>query len=57
MCFKRTDVKSWFEAAALKRVNIDCVGQNCCTSSGKGEQAAISIFVMGGEIRLFERCV
>lgn len=49
MGFKRPEVKSWFEAAGLKQVTTDCVGQNCCASSGKGEQAAISIFVAWGE--------
>lgn len=49
MGFKREDVKRWFEEAGLKQVAVDCVGQNCCASSGTGEQAAVSIFVAWGE--------
>lgn len=49
MGFKRPDIQAWFEAAGLKQVEVDCVGQNCCASSGKGEQAAVSIFMAWGE--------
>ena len=50
MGFKRDDVTQWLSNAGLKKVGIDCVGQNCCTTSNCGcEEAAISIFVAWGE--------
>ncbi|MCX7920648.1 MAG: class I SAM-dependent methyltransferase [Clostridia bacterium] len=50
MGFKREDVISWFEAAGLKNVSIDCAGGNCCAESSCGsESASISIFAAYGE--------
>ena len=50
MGFKREDVKNWFVEAGLKEIKIDCVGENCCSSSQSGEQfAKISIFVASGK--------
>ena len=48
MGFERTDVERWFVDAGLEGVVVDCVGQNCCTESEQGEDAAISIFVASG---------
>ncbi|GAK61246.1 methyltransferase type 11 [Candidatus Vecturithrix granuli] len=48
--FKREDISRWFEAAGLKHVSVDCVGDNCCAQSNCGcEAAAVSIFVASGE--------
>jgi len=49
MGFKREDVRRWFEAAGLKNVIVDCVGESCCVQSSCGEHASISIFVASGE--------
>jgi len=49
MGFKREDVRRWFEAAGLKNVIVDCVGESCCAQSSCGEHASISIFVASGE--------
>lgn len=49
MGFKRVDVKKWFLDAGLKDVVVDCVGGNCCATSGCGsESASISIFIAYG---------
>jgi ubiquinone/menaquinone biosynthesis C-methylase UbiE len=48
--FKRDEVKRWFKEADLKDVVLDCVGENCCTTSSCGkENARISIFVGSGK--------
>jgi len=50
MGFKRDDVRRWLEAAGLKQVAVESVGENCCATSSCGTQsAAISIFVASGE--------
>ncbi len=47
--FKREDVQRWFEEAGLSHVAVQCVGSNCCTTSGCGtQQAQISIFIATG---------
>jgi ubiquinone/menaquinone biosynthesis C-methylase UbiE len=50
MGFKRVDVRHWFTEAGLKKVTVDCAGENCCAQSSCGEEyASISIFVASGE--------
>jgi ubiquinone/menaquinone biosynthesis C-methylase UbiE len=50
MGFTREDIKRWFDEAGLKNVMIDCVGENCCSSSCCGEEyASVSIFVASGK--------
>ena len=50
MGFKREDMESWFNAAGLKKITIESVGENCCASSQCGEQdAAASIFIAAGK--------
>lgn len=50
MGFKRGEVKRWFKEADLKDVVLDCVGEDCCTTSSCGnEKAQISIFVGSGK--------
>ncbi len=46
--FARADVRRWLEEAGLADVVVDCVGENCCASSTRGEAAAIGIFVASG---------
>lgn len=48
MGFARSDVERWFLDAGLVDVEVDCVGQDCCTTSDCGEDIAISIFVASG---------
>ncbi|MBU7038461.1 MAG: methyltransferase domain-containing protein [Theionarchaea archaeon] len=48
MGFKREHVKAWFEQAGLTNVDVDCVGEDCCSTSRSHEQAQISIFVASG---------
>ncbi len=50
MGFKRDDIKKWLTEAGLKNVSVDCVGENCCATSGCGsEHASITIFAAVGE--------
>ncbi|MFB0565721.1 MAG: class I SAM-dependent methyltransferase [Candidatus Aminicenantaceae bacterium] len=50
MGFDREDIKRWFIEAGLTSVQVDCVGENCCTTSTRGgERASISIFIASGE--------
>ncbi len=47
--FERDTIKRWFAEAGLEAVNVDCVGENCCSESSCGcESASISIFVAWG---------
>jgi ubiquinone/menaquinone biosynthesis C-methylase UbiE len=46
--FEREDVRKWFREAGLDTVRVNCVGEDCCTESQEGEDAAISIFVASG---------
>lgn len=49
MGFKRDDIRKWLEEAGLKDIDLDCVGENCCTTSACGkEKAQISIFIGSG---------
>lgn len=48
MGFDRVQIAKWFYDAGLKDVHIDCAGGDCCSSSGCGEEAKISIFVAIG---------
>lgn len=50
MGFKREDIKAWMENAGFKNVVIDCVGADCCASSGSsGDEANVSIFIAKGD--------
>jgi ubiquinone/menaquinone biosynthesis C-methylase UbiE len=50
MGFQRSDVRAWFQAAGLRNVRIECVGENCSATSSCGcEQASVSIFAAYGE--------
>ena len=50
MGFERSDIEKWMKSAGFKNIEIDCVGANCCASSGCGSDAAeVSIFVAKGE--------
>jgi len=50
MGFKREDVRLWFEKAGLRNARVDCVGENCCATSGFGAgTAAVGIFMASGE--------
>lgn len=50
MGFEREDVKTWFSAAGLKNIIIDCAGGNCRAASNCGcTSASISIFAAYGE--------
>jgi ubiquinone/menaquinone biosynthesis C-methylase UbiE len=51
MGFERADVQRWFFDAGLSDVDVDCVGENCCTTSDQGDGVAISIFVASGVLR------
>ncbi len=47
--FEREAIKRWLRKAGLEEVNVDCVGENCCSESSCGcESASISIFVAWG---------
>jgi ubiquinone/menaquinone biosynthesis C-methylase UbiE len=49
MGFKRNDIVSWFEEIGLENVQVDCVGDTCCSASDNGsERAAVSIFIATG---------
>lgn len=49
MGFDRSDIRSWFEKAGLHQVNVDCIGDTCCSaSSATDEKARISIFIATG---------
>ena len=50
MGFKRENIRKWFAEAGLKNVIVDCVGEDCCAQSSRGDEyASISIFVASGE--------
>jgi ubiquinone/menaquinone biosynthesis C-methylase UbiE len=47
--FKREDIRYWFIESGLKEIKIDCVGENCCARSDRGNKyARINIFVASG---------
>ena len=48
--FDRGDIRQWFTEAGLRRVAVDCVGEQCCAQSDSGSQSAsVNIFVASGE--------
>ncbi|HIC96125.1 TPA: class I SAM-dependent methyltransferase [Candidatus Bipolaricaulota bacterium] len=48
--FKRKDINRWFIEAGLRGVRVECIGEDCCARSGRGDEwARISIFVAVGE--------
>ncbi|WP_207732237.1 class I SAM-dependent methyltransferase [Heliobacterium chlorum] len=48
--FRREDIKVWLCHAGLHNVSVDCIGDNCCSTSESGtSQAKISIFVAHGD--------
>jgi len=48
MGFERDDVRRWLTEAGLADVKVECVGADCCTTSGTGERVAVSIFIASG---------
>jgi ubiquinone/menaquinone biosynthesis C-methylase UbiE len=49
MGFQREDIRKWFIEAGLQNIQIDCVGEDCCTESGCGDKKAnVSIFIAIG---------
>ena len=48
--FDREHIRGWFTDAGLRRVTIDCVGEQCCAPANSGSQSAsVNIFVASGE--------
>ena len=48
--FDRGHIQQWFTDAGLRRVAIDCVGEQCCApSNNESQSASINIFVASGE--------
>lgn len=48
--FKRKDVARWFKKAGLKKIAVDCVGEDCCANADEcRETASVSLFVAYGE--------
>ena len=48
--FDREHIRQWFTEAGLRRVAIDCVGEQCCApSNNESQSASINIFVASGE--------
>ncbi len=47
--FDRADVKGWLQWAGLTSIEVDCVGSECCATSGTGEGARVSIFIAIGQ--------
>ena len=48
--FNRKDIVKWFKNAGLKNIFVDCVGDNCCTSSkNTTNKVSLSIFIAKGE--------
>ena len=48
--FKRKDIKGWFKAAGLKNVEVNCVGQDCCSDTeGSCCEGKVSLFMAYGE--------
>lgn len=49
MGFKREDISNWFDKAGLSNVKIECINENCCSTSQEGkDNAEISIFIAEG---------
>lgn len=46
--FERAQVRRWFQDAGLGEIRIDDIGETCCSTSIRGECAAIGIFVASG---------
>lgn len=47
--FKREDIRTWFIDAGLRDVQVDCIGEECSsTSKATGQRIAISIFIATG---------
>jgi hypothetical protein len=47
--FEREVVCSWFEAAGLLHVDIDCADGTCDCSAPEGNPIALSIFIAAGQ--------
>jgi len=47
--FDREVVRSWYEAAGLKQVDVDCAEGTCDCSASEGNAIALSIFVAAGQ--------
>jgi ubiquinone/menaquinone biosynthesis C-methylase UbiE len=49
MGFHREDIRKWFTEAGLQNIQIDCVGEDCCAESDRGnKKASVSIFIASG---------
>ncbi len=47
--FEREDVRRWYEAAGLEKIDIDCADGTCDCSAPDGDAIALSIFVAIGQ--------
>jgi ubiquinone/menaquinone biosynthesis C-methylase UbiE len=47
--FDREQVRSWYAAAGLIDIEVDCAAGSCCMSGQDGEQLSLSIFVAYGQ--------
>ncbi len=48
MGFERESILKWFRDAGLRDVRVKDLGDECCSNSGGGRSAAISIFIASG---------
>ena len=49
MGFERSDIEQWMRSCGFQKVEVDCVGADCCASSDNGENSAkVSIFIASG---------
>ncbi|MCL5046949.1 MAG: helix-turn-helix domain-containing protein [Actinobacteria bacterium] len=46
--FDRAELRRWMEEAGFRDVRVDCLGCDCCGTSGGGEEAKVSIFLATG---------
>ncbi len=50
MGFKRESIRKWFKEAGLKKVDVNCLNENCCADSvARNDSAKVSIFIATGE--------
>jgi ubiquinone/menaquinone biosynthesis C-methylase UbiE len=47
--FERGDVRSWYEAAGLTQIDIDCAEGTCDCSAPSGDAISLSIFLAAGQ--------
>jgi len=47
--FKRENINKWFSLASLKKIEVSCLDENCCSNSKtSNDNAEISIFIASG---------